>query len=132
MRSSDASRAGSILLVDDDESIREILGQILTDEGYEVTEATDGRAALDHLRGGTRPDLILLDLMMPVLDGWRFRTEQLRDPKLAVIPVVIITAGPADMVPREIEVLHKPMSAADLLSVASRYVGRASAPRSEH
>jgi len=62
---------GRILVVDDDESIRQIVRIFLSDEGYEVLEATNGKVALE-LAGGFRPDLILLDLRMPVMDGWEF------------------------------------------------------------
>jgi CheY-like chemotaxis protein len=117
---------GSIMVVDDDPAVREIVGEILSEEGYEVIELANGRAALDCLRSGARPDLILLDLMMPVLDGWHFRREQLLDPTLARIPVVAMTAGPVQMAPTGIQTLAKPMSTADLLDVASRYARRLS------
>ena len=81
-----------VLIVEDDFDIRAILAQILADEGYLVTEATNGAQALEKLRGGLRPTVILLDLMMPVMSGWQFREEQLLDPELAQVPVVIISA----------------------------------------
>ena len=70
------------------------LVQVLEDEGYTVRAAENGRAALAALRapGARPPCVILLDLMMPVMDGWAFRAEQLRDPLLAEIPVVVLTA----------------------------------------
>ncbi len=84
----------SVLVVDDDAGIRAALMDILADEGYVVDSAPDGRAALELLRQQTnRPALVLLDLMMPGMNGWQFRTEQLRDPMLADIPVVVISAG---------------------------------------
>lgn len=110
------------MIVDDDETIRQLLAEILVDDGYNVIEVNEGRAALDYLRREAAPDLILLDLMMPVLDGWSFRQEQLRDPHIARIPVVVMTAGPPDTAPPEVELLMKPMSAADLIGIASRYV----------
>jgi CheY-like chemotaxis protein len=81
-----------VLVVDDDADIRETVSLILEDEGYEVVSAPDGAAALAELRDGSPPDLILLDLMMPVMDGWQFREEQLRDPSLEAIPVVVLSA----------------------------------------
>src|SRR5438105_1865395 len=82
----------SILVVEDDADIREALTLILQDEGYDVDGAANGQEALDQLRHGRRADLIVLDLMMPVMDGWQFRSEQQRDPTLAAIPVMIVSA----------------------------------------
>lgn len=81
-----------ILIVEDDADIREVLVQVLEFEGYQVVSAENGREALDRLNIGEPPGLILLDLMMPVMDGWRFRDAQLQDPKLAGIPVVVLSA----------------------------------------
>lgn len=84
---------GCVLIVDDDAAIREALILALEDEGYQVQSANNGRDALDRLRRSPRkPDLILLDLMMPVMSGWDFRREQERDPELAAIPVVVLSA----------------------------------------
>ena len=93
-----------VLVVDDDPDIREAMTAILEGEGYTVSEARDGAEALALLRGGNAPCLILLDLMMPVMDGWSFRAAQLADPALAEIPVVILSAA-AD-VHRQAEALH--------------------------
>jgi CheY-like chemotaxis protein len=82
----------SILIVDDDADVREMLSQFFSIEGYRVTTAGNGQEALDQLRHGQATDLILLDLMMPVMDGWQFRMEQQRDPELAPIPVVVLSA----------------------------------------
>jgi CheY-like chemotaxis protein len=105
-----------VLVVDDDEDIREALQTLLEDEGYRVLLARNGLDALTCLRGGERPCVILLDLMMPVMTGWAFRDEQLQDPLLAPIPVIVITAAhrPAPPVTR---ILYKPLRADDLLSV---------------
>jgi CheY-like chemotaxis protein len=81
-----------ILIVEDDDDIREALTQILELEGYVVREAVNGREALDICAEDPPPHLILLDLMMPVMDGWQFRSEQMKDPRLAKIPVVVISA----------------------------------------
>lgn len=83
----------TILVVDDDIDLRETLGEVLVDEGYRVELAGNGLEALESLRGGLSPSLILLDLMMPVMDGWQFRAEQRRDEALAEIPVVIVSAS---------------------------------------
>ncbi|WP_394849490.1 response regulator [Pendulispora brunnea] len=79
--------------MDDDVDIRETISMILEDEGYTVACASNGREALDYLREHRAPNLILLDLMMPVMDGVEFCNRQRQDPRLANIPVVIVTAS---------------------------------------
>ncbi len=88
------STAGEILLVDDDFDIRDAVKDILEDEGYGVVTAGDGLEALAYLRShGTHPPaVILLDWMMPRCDGATFREEQLKDDRLAGIPIVLLTA----------------------------------------
>jgi len=83
-----------ILVVEDDRDIRESVVEILEDDGHVVTSAGDGREALEQLQSASRaPDLILLDLMMPVMSGYQFREEQLKLPAaFAAIPVLIVTA----------------------------------------
>jgi len=83
-----------ILIVDDDDDVRNTLGELLADEGYTVLTAVHGLDALAKLRrdGQPKPCLILLDLMMPVMTGAEFYAEQQRDPHLAPIPVVVISA----------------------------------------
>lgn len=82
-----------VLVVDDDQDIRESLRDVLEDQGYVVATAANGADALEQLRGGLRPAIVLLDLMMPVMDGWTFRQHQLADPDLAHIPVILVTAS---------------------------------------
>jgi CheY-like chemotaxis protein len=82
-----------ILIVEDDSALREALGQVLMDEGYDLLSARDGLEAVNCLKKGNRPDVILLDLSMPVVNGWEFRMFQKREPDLAQIPVILITAG---------------------------------------
>jgi CheY-like chemotaxis protein len=82
-----------VLVVDDDRDICGVLGAVLEDEGYATAAAPNGREALRLLREGLRPCVILLDLTMPGMDGWDFRADQLRDPDLSTIPVVVITAA---------------------------------------
>ena len=81
-----------LLLVEDDGELRSSLSELLLSDGYDVIEASNGSEALDCLRRAPAPDLILLDLMMPVKDGWQFRVEQKRDPAIASIPVVAFSA----------------------------------------
>ncbi len=82
----------TILLVEDDHDVREALGETLRDRGYDVQEATDGQNALEVLRAGLRPGLILLDLMMPRMSGAEFRAVQRADPALSIFPVVLLSA----------------------------------------
>jgi CheY-like chemotaxis protein len=87
------ARDKSILLVEDDPDVRDAVAAVLESAGYRVVAAEHGEEALNHLR--TRASgfcLILLDLFMPEMNGWAFRTEQLRDPALADIPVLVLSA----------------------------------------
>lgn len=114
--------ANRILLVDDDADIRDTLSEFLQDEGYEVLCAQNGREALEHLRRPPSPCVILLDLSMPVMDGLEFRVEQMKDPSLAAIPVVIVTAGKQLRdVPAELPVVPKPPNLDKLMSLIRRY-----------
>jgi two-component system response regulator MprA len=92
---SDATeRAIRVLIVDDDRDVREILGELLVDEGFKVEAAWNGETALARLEAGFRPDVIVLDLMMPVMDGLTFRAVQRQHTALADIPVIGLTAFP--------------------------------------
>jgi CheY-like chemotaxis protein len=82
-----------ILVVEDDTDLRRSLAEILEDEGCEVACATDGEDALRQLEGRSVPAAILLDLTMPGMDGWTFRSYQRSDPRLAAIPTVVISAA---------------------------------------
>lgn len=114
-----------VLVIDDDPDILESMTFVLESAGYRVSTATNGAEALDHLRGNVAPCLILLDLMMPVMNGWQFRAEQSRDSKLAGIPVVVVTgAGHALQKAASLGVagcLEKPVDLDELISVARRY-----------
>src|SRR6266511_1111454 len=83
---------GEILIVDDDVDIREMLRTVLELDGYRVAVAADGREALERLRSGSAPALILLDVMMPVMSGAELLTELRRDPRFARLPVVLVSA----------------------------------------
>jgi CheY-like chemotaxis protein len=87
-----------ILLIEDDVDIRQALAEVLEFEGYRVAQASHGLEALKLLRADASdlPALILLDLMMPVMNGWEFRAEQLKDPQISDIPVIVLTAYPSD------------------------------------
>jgi CheY-like chemotaxis protein len=88
----DVTERCTILVIDDDADILESLTDALYDEGYQVASARDGFEGLEYLRGKPRPNLILLDWMMPRCDGICFRTLQKADPELRDIPVVVLTA----------------------------------------
>ena len=115
----------SILVVDDDPDIRDSLTEVLGEEGYRVQGARNGREALEVLQTHTRPSLILLDMMMPEMDGWSFREEQRKDPDLASIPVVILSAHgnvrDAALALGAADYLRKPLSIDSLLEIAERY-----------
>jgi CheY-like chemotaxis protein len=81
-----------VLIVEDDAELRDMMAQLLTLEGFVATTVANGREALEYLRQGDCPDIILLDLMMPVMDGWEFRRKQQSDPALAAVPVVVLSA----------------------------------------
>lgn len=82
----------SILLIEDDGDIRQTVAEVLQQEGFEVECAGDGQEALQKLRDLPKPGLILLDIAMPIKDGFQFRREQEQDPRVADIPVVIMSA----------------------------------------
>ena len=82
-----------ILVVEDDSDLRRSLAEVLEEEGCEVACATDGQDALDQLDGRAAPAAILLDLTMPGMDGWTFRSHQRSDPRLAAIPTIVISAA---------------------------------------
>jgi len=87
-----SGRNHTILVVDDDEKIRESLNQVLKAEGYEVLTATNGKEALEKLeRAATPPSLILLDLMMPEMDGWEFLSRRTSDTDSPRVPVVLLS-----------------------------------------
>jgi CheY-like chemotaxis protein len=88
------THGGTVLVVEDDLDSREVMRMVLEASGYQVLEAGDGAEALVVARAH-RPRLILLDLMMPGMDGFQFRESQLRDPAIAAIPVVIVSGGGA-------------------------------------
>lgn len=88
-------RRPRVLIVDDDPSIRRMLAASLKAEGFQTADASDGREALEAMRAGLA-DLVLLDLMMPEVTGWEVLTERAVAPELRKIPVIVITAEPAE------------------------------------
>lgn len=116
-----------ILVVEDDESIRELVSEVLRDDGYQVREARNGLEALKQV-SSSRPDLIVLDLMMPVMDGWQFVEACRHEPQCGEVPIVVTSAShdlphTAERL-RELGVrtcLAKPFDVDGLLALVERY-----------
>ena len=111
-----------VLIVDDDPSLLEVTSFVLESEGMAVETAKNGEEALALLRSGRLPALVLLDLMMPVMNGWEFLDEVAKDPLLKAIPVVVLTAAQRAQVSGVVEVLCKPVDLRALLRVVERFV----------
>ena len=114
-----------VLVVEDNDATREVLDALLRREGCEVTLTANGEEALNHLHGGLKPDLILLDMLMPAWDGWRFLQERDVNPKLRRIPVVVMS-GIGVLCPEWAEAhgcagfVPKPVEAHELLKEVQR------------
>jgi CheY-like chemotaxis protein len=122
----------TILLVEDDFDVREALAETLREEGYAVDCACDGEEALEYLRCGHRPGLILLDLMMPRMSGSEFRMVQKIDPGLSHLPVVLLSADSRmEDKARALQAdgaIRKPIDLRELLSTIERFRDRNGAP----
>lgn len=116
-----------VLVVEDNVDARAAFEALLQQKGFGVVTACDGEEALQVLRSGLKPRLILLDLMMPRKDGWQFRREQVADPALAHFPVVVLSgAGQLARRTQQLgidEYLEKPIDVERLLEVVARYCG---------
>jgi two-component system, chemotaxis family, chemotaxis protein CheY len=117
-----------ILVVEDDDSIRGLVSEVLRDDGYEVSEASNGLEALQCL-GERRPDLIVVDLMMPIMDGWTFVEQCRQSPACEKVPIVVTSAS--HDLPHTAERLRsfgvwsclaKPFDVDGLLALVERYV----------
>lgn len=115
-------RPRSVLIVDDDEATRESLREAFAGEGYDAGTAADGRAALDLLlHGRAKPDLVILDMVMPILDGAQVYHAMQAVPELARIPVIVSTSDPTRAPPGTI-LIPKPVKLARLLDTAARLI----------
>jgi CheY-like chemotaxis protein len=114
--------ASSVLVVDDDPNLVRLMSKFLKLEGFAPVPAANGKEALTYLRGGGDASVILLDLRMPVMDGWTFRREQRGDPGIAGIPIVILSGVDTDHV-HELDAaaaFHKPVSFPEIVGVVRR------------
>lgn len=116
--------AEGVLVVEDDDDVREALAALLEAHGYRVIEAENGRQALQRLQDAP-VCLILLDLFMPDMNGWAFRVEQVKDARLANIPVVVISADSAAakraLSPGVVAVITKPVEFDQLLHIIEQH-----------
>lgn len=119
-----------ILLVEDDLDAREVFAAVLSESGYRVVTCEHGADALKYLRSGQGlPRVILLDLMMPVMNGWQFNEELRKDPTLSAIPVVVFSAH-GDVPPiQAVDHLRKPVQMARLLATVSKFCAAEQANR---
>jgi two-component system, chemotaxis family, chemotaxis protein CheY len=111
-----------VLIVDDDPDLLDVTSFVIENEGMAVETARNGEEALALLGAGRLPGLVLLDLMMPVMNGWEFLAVVANDPLLQRIPIVVLTAAERARVPGATDVLGKPMDLQELLRVVERYV----------
>jgi len=114
--------ASSVLVVDDDPNLVRLMSKFLKLEGFAPVPAANGEEALAYLRGGGSVSVILLDLRMPVMDGWRFRQEQRQDPEIANIPIVVLSGVETERM-HELEAaasFHKPVSFPEVVGVVRR------------
>jgi CheY-like chemotaxis protein len=120
----------TILLVEDNDDVREMMAVALELGGHSVVSVANGRAALDVLRHAPRPSLILLDLMMPVMNGWELRKVLDSDPRLAEIPVVVISAVTSEVEERlpGTPFVPKPIDIEHLLDVVQEQCGLGMTP----
>jgi len=118
----EVDREKTVLVVDDEPDLLEVMRFVLESEGFVVETARHGEEALDALQAGRLPDLVLLDLMMPVMNGWKFLDEVAKVPSLREIPIVVLTAAGSEGVPGAVEVLHKPIDLGVLIEAVERNV----------
>jgi len=116
----------TVLLAEDDQDIRDVVQEVLEERGYDVIPARTGRQALDFLATAdvdARPDVVILDLMMPIVTGWQVLEEIRQRPDLENIPVIILTAVSQDMPTGVTAVLRKPFNIDELLALIRDGVG---------
>lgn len=120
----ETSGKSAILIIDDEPSIRDLLRVMLEMDGYAIEAAANGRQALDLLLHIPRPCLILLDLMMPLMNGWQFYDALKADPRFHSIPVVVVTAySKREIQMPALEILAKPIDYPELQKLCVKYCG---------
>ena len=115
--------ASTVLVVDDDSDLVRLMSRYLTLEGFTPVTAGNGREALNYLQGGGAAQVILLDLRMPIMDGWTFRRAQRADPAIAAIPVVVLSGVAEVEALNELDVaatFSKPVSFPEMIGVLRR------------
>jgi CheY-like chemotaxis protein len=110
-----------VLVVDDDPDLLEVTSFALENEGFGIETARHGEEALRRLRVGKPPAVVLLDLMMPVMNGWQFLEEVAKVPSLKAIPIVVLTAAVRVEVSGAVEILYKPVELGLLIEVVERH-----------
>ncbi len=124
LRAPDTDADKTVLVVDDDFDLRQTLREILEDEGYAVDTAPNGKEALELLHRSNPPRVVVLDLMMPVMDGWQLLDALKQDDSLADIPVVVISAAKAVRAPGMHDFLSKPIDYYKLVTTLERSMQR--------
>jgi len=123
---------GRVLVIDDDEGVRTVMRRQLQHAGFDVVAAASGREGLAMMRADSSIRLVLLDMIMPGMDGWGVREQQLEDPALADVPVIILTGAPLPTLVhdqlRAADYILKPVGREHLISVVSNYCQ----PAAEH
>ena len=114
-----------VFVIDDEQDLLDVTTFVLENEGYRVQTAKNGADALSLLCSGTRPELVLLDMMMPVMNGWEFLEAIAQMPSLRRIPIVVMTAAGSIGVSGATAVLRKPFDLGVLVEVVERHAGRA-------
>jgi CheY-like chemotaxis protein len=112
----------SVLIVDDDDDIRDTLKELCEDEGYDVTTAANGAEAMNALASAILPCVVILDLIMPLMTGNEVFASMQRDPRLAQVPVIVSTSDPS-RAPSGVLIMKKPIDLERLLGAIRRYCG---------
>jgi CheY-like chemotaxis protein len=113
----------TVFIIEDDVDTRDMLSRFLELEGYKVEVAANGRQALERLAGGADACVIVLDLMMPIMDGWEFRRRQVEDARLKDIPTIVVSAAGRDRLSKisANAYLSKPVDMDELLARVSQF-----------
>lgn len=126
----------TVLLVEDDAEIRDLLQDFLEEEGFDVVPAGNGKQALDYLSSAdaSRPDVVVLDLMMPLVTGWQVMERMKSDPALAEVPIVVLTAATRDKPPGATAFFRKPFNLSALFDAVKEcaHVPATPAARVQH